>query len=109
MAAPGPSRSCGPGPSPGTRRVREGKSQGVSGQAGKGGPSSCHFLCDYFKIFSVEVFTGWVGPFIRARFWQARSQGGPFGPAALGQSVQTELTSANPAQPGPTDGRIQGR
>lgn len=86
-------------PFPGDTAVREGKGQGVSGQGGKGGLSSSHFLCDYFKIFQSTSLQDGLGCFIRARFWQASSQGAPFHPAALSQSLHSFLSSPNAAQP----------
>lgn len=108
---PQPARPCWAeaGPFPRDTAVREGKGQGVSGQGGKGGLSSCHFLCDYFKIFQSKSLQDGLGCFIRARFWQASPQGGPFHPAALSQSLHTFLSSPDTAQPGPADGQIQPR
>lgn len=48
----------------GHRRVQQAggkQSQGVPGL------SSRHFPCDYSKIFSVKVFTGWVGLFCQSQ------------------------------------------
>lgn len=97
--------SSSPGPSSGSParlEARGKKSRGVSGLGGKGDLSSCHFLCDYFKIYRI----GWAflsePGFGRAVFSEVL-----FTLQLLARACRTHLPKPKAAQPCPAEGQIQ--